>query len=776
MKDIVNSAIAHWLRPIIIFMIAFAMQRSVALLGLDLHHDSFMFDAAKRLLDGEVPFRDFFYQYNLGTVFFHMLALKAFGTYVASLKIATSIVYALIAFLIYMCAAVLNRPWQGFGMALVWSTLSPFYLPTMNGYHAWSTVYMMASVMAGSLFLLMALRKRTGIYSGFAGLCFNLAFWFKQIAGLQILIVVVWILLNTRYSQVGEGLAKKLRMMLRGFVLGGLISAIPFFGYLFLNDSLVDWWRSAFVFNKYFALTGGSSASLKDFLQNMFPVQRDLGYTTYMWVILPLFIGVMFLGGKNKGIPLPFRADEWSRNASLLLMLGFAGWLEYFPLSHAFHTQLLLAPVFSLIALGQNNDQKEATDRSWRRMVTPFLLLMAVIIVREVFVHLGGLREKIARPGMIIEHEMPAKGLKLLPEYATSFERFAKVAKTAQPSGEDLPAIPMSQDPIRAIFPGLNSTDKTFRMGVDWTWPNELIEPGFNQRRSKLIHERRSPIYGDSILAIPGYIPSSLLEMPSPFGMFHTLYKPSADIEIKDPPVTTINKIIKLNEVLVWHRKNETDGPQGLNLACEAGDFHSEILIPYGRLPESALANISQLHVSIIGDSDFSKQLTGLEYKQFMIPAMANFDREIGPDQFYIQESNGKYGLKATLTETDWLYLAKFFLSRGKLYNPRFATTLAQSEKNRPLLVTKPEFGVCPRIAWSKVRHYAGVVTANEDLYLAIPDDRFNDGNDYRFDDGDPVTMYVQVVFKDNTTYNRYLRFGYEESGTKNEKSFNALP
>ena len=87
---------------------------------------------------------------------------------------------------------------------------------------------------------------------------------------------------------------------------------------------------------------------------------------------------------------------------------------------------------------------------------------------------------------------------------------------------------------------------------------------------------------------------------------------------------------------------------------------------------------------------------------------------------------------------------------------PRFATTLAQTEKNQPLIVTRPQGNECPRVVWSKVRQDTGEVSANEDLYLAIPEDRFIDGG--------PMTMYVQIVMKNKTTFDRYLRYGFEGS------------
>ena len=267
----VRLRLLEWLLPLFVLSWAYSMQRSVALIGLDLHHDTLMFDAARRMLNGELPFRDFFYQYNLGTVVLHALALKAFGTTIASLKIVTAMAYSLIAVLIYACGVIQGARWWAFGAAVLWSSLSIFHMPSMNGYHAWSTVYMMTSVMGGALFLLLGLRNRPFVWSFLAGICFNLAFWFKQVAGLQILAVLIWIIYNALRPMEEAEKARKFRTIFVGYTLGGLVSAAPLFFYLYEHSIYYNWWQSAFVFNRYFAGSGNSASRLSILRSNVFP-------------------------------------------------------------------------------------------------------------------------------------------------------------------------------------------------------------------------------------------------------------------------------------------------------------------------------------------------------------------------------------------------------------------------------------------------------------------------------------------------------------------------
>ena len=79
-------------------------------------------------------------------------------------------------------------------------------------------------------------------------------------------------------------------------------------------------------------------------------------------------------------------------------------------------------------------------------------------------------------------------------------------------------------------------------MGLDWTWPNELVEPGFNSRLAEAKSDRKSLIYADSLVHIQGYIPAAILQMPSPITATHTLYLPSSDPIVLEPETNICSK------------------------------------------------------------------------------------------------------------------------------------------------------------------------------------------------------------------------------------------
>lgn len=731
------EGLVPWVLPLLVFAAAYGMQRSVALLGLDLHHDDLMFDAARRMLNGEIPFRDFFYQYNLGTVLFHVLALKVFGPKIASLKIATAIVYAVIATLVYLCSAVQGARWAGLGWAALWSALSPFYMPALNGFHPWSTVYMMAAVMGGALLLSAAMRGRAGMLAAAAGASLNLAFWFKQVAGLQILVVLGWLISNLWRQPANDPMGQTFRRMLIGYIAGGLVSALPFFGYIAAHDLFVDWWRSAFLFNGFFAATGHSSSGLFAFVRTFIPVSRDLGYWSVLWAILPPFVLLTAIIRHDvAGTASPAAEDAAGRTLGLYVALGLAGWAEYFPLPHEFHTQLFMAPAFVVLAVWQSrwNSWSDVVARAHPVIAAAFALVL-VMTGYEAARHVYGIARKTAQPTQLLGNGTPVAGLRLAPLYARSFQNFYAKFTAAKRAQGDLPCVPMSVDPLRALLPGDLPERTTFKMGLDWTWPNEIVEPGFNARLLGMITQRKALVYGDSLVAIPGYIPIALLEMPSPMTRSHTLYVPSADPAYKEPPVIVTHDLLQV-----------------VRTVLELPTDDMPILLKLGEAAKVPYDDVDQLHVSIIKASDLPARLTRLEYEKFLALIPDQISRSA---QLYRLGPSGDYELVQPLSNVQMLMLAQFMLFRGKLFEaqdrPAYFTTLSAAESQHPFLVganARREVG----IVWRKsITTLGPEVGPWSTLYLALPPGAIAGT--------EAAVLYVQLVMKDRTTRDFYLYY-----------------
>jgi hypothetical protein len=625
-------------------------------------------------------------------------------------------------------------------------------MPALNGYHAWSTVYMMTAVMGGALCMAMALTGRPFFWALLSGVCFNLAFWFKQVAGLQILVLLAWIVYNALRLSVSDS-GRRFQVMFFGIALGGLVSSIPFFTYLYQHALFEDWWRSAFVFNGFFAASGHSASGLTAVIRTFFPVTRELGYLSVLWALLPLcLVAIIIERQPFEGKSLFLSSSERDFAASLFAALSIAGWLEYFPLAHAFHTHLFMAPMFVLLALYSDRvAQKSFFLVRGRWFLVTLLAISGVALAYEATRHLHGLKEKVSQPTVILKGETPASGLHLTSNHARVFSAFYDTLLTTCKAAADSQFVPMSVDPLRALLPSSNLKYTDFKMGVNWTWPNEIVEPGFNKRLALKISERKAPIYADSLIGLPGYIPVALLDMESPITASHTLYAPSADLTLVEPPTNLVT------DGVIYLSSKAFPIPEQSAIT----QFEQPLYLSFLRLNNVDGINaddIAHLHVSIVRPADFPSSLSKFQYEYYVkaVPG-ASAAKVAG---MYESHRKGHYELKWPLAREQTLVLAKFMLSQGKLFEdqnrPMFFTTLASTQDHRPFLAKKAADEDEVRIYWAR-SWFKGLISTktrpevSTAYFLAIPAGVVHVNEE--------AVLYVQVVMKDNTTRSFYLHY-----------------
>jgi hypothetical protein len=218
-------------------------------------------------------------------------------------------------------------------------------------------------------------------------------------------------------------------------------------------------------------------------------------------------------------------------------------------------------------------------------------------------------------------------------------------------------------------------------MGVDWTWPNELVEPGFFDLKNSLINLRQQSVYTDSLIYIAGYMPTALLEMKSPITRTHVLYKPeliSSKLEVE---------YRKKSEILF-----STDKDFDIKTRSIFFDWDEEIksfnLIPFNELTESEINEIKNIHVSIMDEEDFPKYLSELQMG-YLMKAGRFYGKTLS--ELYKLVNHGGGVLRENINIEDQQKLAFFMLSTGKLSpNQHFitySTTLSSNSSNRPMLV-----------------------------------------------------------------------------------------
>ncbi len=673
-----------YLFSVAIFSFAFYFQYSVAFLGLDLHHDLLMFDAARNFYSGQIPYKDFFYQYNLGTLFLHNAALSLLGLKIVSLKKITILFYALIALLIYLSCAIEGYKRSGLLLSILWSLLSPFYMQAMNGYHPWSTVYMMAACMTGLYCLQLANRKNPLVFSFIAGCCFSLSFWFKQVAAYQIIAASVWLVFSIWLSRADKIVQCKYIKIFSGFATGGILTAIPFFGYLYMESVILNWWMDAFVFNKYFSTDSQNASSIGTWLKILFPISRDMGYQSFLWAISPLVLCIVafqFYFYRRTSFGLSKSEKEI---LALYILAGFAGWFQFFPLPHQFHTQLFMAPNFIVVGLLLGGQL--ATWEDLKKNILYYLPIYIFIIfaVYESIRHIDSWYKKRSffnKHAIQMNLNSTFDGLKIdvmAAERLTQFYRKLVELNDSNKSGE---FIPFSVDPIRGLLPGKFDQLSKYKMGVNWTWPNELVEPGFTKKIHDEMQLRSQPIYADSLIYISGYMPVSLLPMSAPISSVHTIYKPmeqKSELLLRDK---------KSNEILFITDKNLDI--KSRNIIFDRDLNKKELLlIPFDGLTESELKSIKNIHVSLIDSKDFPRRLSALQMS-YLNKAEKNYSLNLS--ELFKMDSQGNGVLRSNISKEDEKNLALFMLSTGKLFlgqnHPYHTSTLGYKGIDRPYLV-----------------------------------------------------------------------------------------
>lgn len=740
-------SLRHLVVPAGLLAVVIGLQRSVALLGFDLHHDGLMFDAAFRLFNGEVPYRDFYYQYNLGTVLLHAGAIALFGPVVVSLKLVTVLAYSLIAVLVYLCAVRYVGVVPSLVVALAWSLLSPFYMPKLTGYHAWSSVYMMASAMLGAYLVLLSFVRASRFLALSGGFFICLAFWFKQVALIQLAGVTALLVAAALLPRSGLGGMGKYRFMVVYFLAGAMLCCLPFCIYLWYQDIWHDWWRSAFVFNGTWALEHRSGANIDRILDTFLHPHREYGYLSLVWAIVPVYLLVSILL-----VVLAGRFSAWLRSPaklgwSLLAVLGLSGWIEYFPVPHGFHTQLFVAPIFPLIAieLGHLNSARISPARipsQYRPLSIAILCLTLALLAHEVTRHIDGLARKLQQPWQGIALGSIADGLALLPEEMRSFERFQRSIRQQSEAHPGMLQIPLSVDPLRVLFPYVRSAPGLFKMGVDWSWSNEVVEPGFSSRQREKLKQRRMIVYSDSLLAIPGHIPVSVLEMRSSVSPVHFLYAPSRDpAPLKEYAVT----IDWIGPVQI------EDAPREDESSSQFPAFAVIPLPPDAHIPADAIENI---HVSALLDRDIPRELSDIQFDWLKLRAAEVGWQEV--PSLYEKRPN-RHRLREDISSDEKLLLGRFFLNHGKLIRnlalPYSCSSLHDSPSRRPYLVPRMTNDSNPvTILWGNgaaapdtkdARRPGGMALPLPSIYLTT----------------EPITFYWLVVYKNKTTMSGYVRY-----------------
>ncbi|MEO5357537.1 MAG: hypothetical protein H7844_09600 [Nitrospirae bacterium YQR-1] len=350
-----------WLHMLFLFVLTTVVTSHYSMLGIDDHHDSVMFKPALDIIEGKVLYKETFSLYGTLTVLMQALALYVFGGKLVVLKLFTAVFYGFIVVLLW-------KVWSGFLpkalntlSCLMWLFLGPGFIMV---FPPWSSVYAEFTLLATLIFIILYLEatQKRWIFLITAGICTSLTFWFKQPAGIYLVIAAAAFIVFDCYLKKYNLLSCLSNLSL--FFSGHMIPDLLVFLWLFSNGTVTDWWLQS-VYHNYligkgmadrwtgFPLKGmvNSLFTITDFVLSgtsfIFSTANSPGrYDRFTWLFFPAIALFIFINEL-----LSLRKTPYGKSADKLfavLFICFASWMHYYPMAGSHHCYWGATPMMGL--------------------------------------------------------------------------------------------------------------------------------------------------------------------------------------------------------------------------------------------------------------------------------------------------------------------------------------------------------------------------------------------------------------------------------------------
>jgi len=276
--------------PVLVFLISFAfyffLQRMHPLTGDEFN----LLAGADRILNGQVPYRDFFQFITPGSMYLAALLFFIFGIKYYIITLATALIGSLIITLTYILSRrIIEKPLFALMPAAYCLLFSMPFFPIYS--HHWlSTLFLLAAVnLAVSSF-----ERNSLLMIFFSGLLAGLTFISLQHKGALLLLAILSTLIFS-YFYYKENLIKPCLWLMAGFA----SIMIPFSLYLFFSGSLKNMLYDCFVwvyegylpFNSYPAYCYSSKRYISYFFREFgFPENLLKARNFLLIAYLPLFV------------------------------------------------------------------------------------------------------------------------------------------------------------------------------------------------------------------------------------------------------------------------------------------------------------------------------------------------------------------------------------------------------------------------------------------------------------------------------------------------------
>lgn len=350
-----------------------------ATIGVDAHHDGFMFKTALDLAHGKVIYRDTYSQYGALTSYIQALFILIFGERVLSIRIATVIMYVATFVINYLIwKRYLNRI-SAVVLNIMILFMAPYY--TIE-YHflPWASVYSLFFMMLGIYCYILYVEENKKIYLCLCAVCSFCAFLCRQPVGMVLVIgfclmqfIFLWSAPDNK-----RGVYKECRLYVLTFL--AMISA--FVAYLVINGSAEDFWIQNVEYMVKFGSTqrvDGESGFIKSLIRCL------LGWVwtgEYAWGIVALIsvahfcVRVLYCVKK--------RAVSSEDKCILMLnMYACASWHQYYPVPCMRHCYWGAFPIlgiafYSLVSLCKIIYRGRWKGKAVVTYITAMILLLGI--------------------------------------------------------------------------------------------------------------------------------------------------------------------------------------------------------------------------------------------------------------------------------------------------------------------------------------------------------------------------------------------------------------
>lgn len=318
-----------WFRESLIFILCFLFFGYFACLGIDPHHDGVMMIPALRVAEGQVIFRDVFYQYGLLVPLLQGMAVALFGAELLVIRLLTVCFYA-------GSAVLLDVLWKRFLPSKI-SFLVPvlfclFSACTMVTFHSWSSVYALFFMLLYALFMLRYLEKESSSFWNlfFAGVSAGLTWGCRTPCGAVTIFAAMLVLLGLNWFT-----GKNIRQIARenGVFAGGVLTfAALAVIYISVSGAWDDFIKQNFSYVADFVYGRGAGGSWQYFCDSMFPFfQDEYWFCNAFFAFMPLLaMTMLYLDGRRGILDGTAKMREILPLAALLI-LGLGSWHQYYP-------------------------------------------------------------------------------------------------------------------------------------------------------------------------------------------------------------------------------------------------------------------------------------------------------------------------------------------------------------------------------------------------------------------------------------------------------------